>query len=213
MRLCARYIRTMIARPMTTSATVSAMEKRANPWPCSVPGEAREGDQVDVDPGVGHQLDGNQDRERVLAGEHAIEADAKEQRAQQEVGGEPGGLSKSIHHGSTFRARAMAPTMALSRSESSSNGKTRSRRKYGPKASVSGGSVATTRAVCSERRIAVAMAPKTASADSNARPLFSDSWMITPSIRRVSMTPNSIRVTTPPVYSSTWTAARNSASR
>ena len=52
-----------------------------------VTGEAREGHQVDVDR-VQHQLDAEQDADRVAPGHHAEEPDGEHQRPQREIGAE-----------------------------------------------------------------------------------------------------------------------------
>src|SRR5262249_36815060 len=56
--------------------------------PPQVAVEAREGDQIDVD-SVQHQLDPEQDADRVAAGQDAEEADREDERGQDQVGREP----------------------------------------------------------------------------------------------------------------------------
>ena len=52
--------------------------------PCRLPAVAREGDEVDVDR-VHHQLDAEQDANRVAARRHAEQADAEHDRRQDEI--------------------------------------------------------------------------------------------------------------------------------
>ena len=66
-----------MARPTPTSAAATAMTNRANTWPTTVLLHRAEGDQVDVD-GVEDQLDRHEHHHAVLAGDHAVDADAEE---------------------------------------------------------------------------------------------------------------------------------------
>ena len=90
------------------------MMNRAKTWPGS--GrlvELPEGDQVDVDR-VEDQLDRHQHQHAVPAGEHAVDADAEQDRAEEE---------ELVDEHQSRLARTMAPIRAASRStETTSNG-------------------------------------------------------------------------------------------
>jgi hypothetical protein len=58
----------------------------ANIWPAGRE-VAPEGDQVDVD-GVEHELDAHQNRHGVLAGQHAVQPNAKQGGGEDEIPGE-----------------------------------------------------------------------------------------------------------------------------
>src|SRR5215207_5402968 len=82
--------------------------------------ERGERDQVDVD-GVEHQLDREQDQDAIAAGEHAVDAAAEEECAEDEV--------LVQRHSQSLRAMTTAPTSAASSSiETTSNGTTKLRK-------------------------------------------------------------------------------------
>src|SRR5215475_14008595 len=75
--------------------------------PRHVAAEARERDQIDVD-GIEHQLDAEQDADRVPARQHAEEADGEHERGQREV-------RREADH-SSLRAKWSAPSRATTSS-------------------------------------------------------------------------------------------------
>src|SRR5215471_12734167 len=82
--------------------------------------ERGERDEVDID-GVEHQLDRQQHEDAVTAGQHAVDAGAEQERAEDEI--------LVQRHGQSLRAMTTAPTSAASSSiETTSKGTTKLRK-------------------------------------------------------------------------------------
>ena len=104
-----------IASPTPTSAAAIVMTNSANTWPGRLVQVGRERDQVDVHR-VEHQLDAHEHEHAVAPGEHAVDADAEQDRGEDE---------ELVEDHQSLRAITTAPTSAASRRiETISNGTT-----------------------------------------------------------------------------------------
>src|SRR5574342_533202 len=168
--------------------------------------EARESDQVDVD-GIEHQLDAEQDPDGVPSRYDAEETDGKERRGEGQVRAEPHGYSSGL-------AKYSAPRSPTSSSTArSSNGRTNSVSSTWPRARVTSTAIigrSTGRSAPRRKR----RTPRSR-APASTRPVTMCRLvcvMRSPTRRSVTTMAKTTRVMTPPAYSRSCTAARNSAS-
>ena len=101
-----RYSATIRPRPTATSQAATTMTIRAKIWPSMLPCMRENATSARLR-GVEHQLEAEQDHERVAAHEHAAGADAEDQRRDDEVPGRAHGTSAVAR-----RPRASSPSGA-----------------------------------------------------------------------------------------------------